>query len=116
MRLHGALLQIPGVDAPDLTLQEQLVQLWGDTGFMRWPLALCLVLGILVIIWKFIDLTSKASRTKRILKGGVLDVDRGMADIEFFDRRAGQGCRIDPPGSRCCNGVIDDRRILRDWS
>ena len=71
MRLHGALLQIPGVDAPDLTLQEQLVQLWGDTGFMRWPLALCLVLGILVIIWKFIDLTSKASRTKRILK----DVD-----------------------------------------
>jgi biopolymer transport protein ExbB len=71
MRPFGALLQIPGVDAPDLTLQEQLVQLWGDTGFMRWPLALCLVLGIIVIIWKFIDLTSKASRTKRILK----DVD-----------------------------------------
>jgi biopolymer transport protein ExbB len=71
MRIHGALLQIPGVDAPDLTLGEQLAQLWGDTGFMRWPLALCLVLGILVIIWKFIDLTSKASRTKRILK----DVD-----------------------------------------
>jgi len=71
MRLTGAVLQIPGVDAPDLTLQEQLVQLWGDTGFMRWPLALCLILGILVIIWKFIDLTSKAGRTKRILK----DVD-----------------------------------------
>jgi len=47
------------------------VQLWGDTGFMRWPLAFCLILGILVIIWKFIDLTSKAGRTKRILK----DVD-----------------------------------------
>ncbi len=71
MSLHGALLQIPGVDAPDQTLQEQLVQLWGDTGFMRWPLAFCLILGILVIIWKFIDLTSKAGRTKRILK----DVD-----------------------------------------
>ena len=71
MRLTGAVLQIPGVDAPDQTLQEQLVQLWGDTGFMRWPLAFCLILGILVIIWKFIDLTSKAGRTKRILK----DVD-----------------------------------------
>ena len=70
-RLYGAMLQIPGVDAPELTLQEQIVQLWGDTGFMRWPLAFCLVLGILVIIWKFIDLTAKASRTKRILK----DVD-----------------------------------------
>ncbi len=71
MRLHGALLQIPGVDAPDLTWQEQAAQLWESTGFMVWPLALCLILGILVIIWKFIDLTAKASKTKRILK----DVD-----------------------------------------
>lgn len=68
MRLYGALLQIPGMDAPELTLSEQAAQLWADTGFMRWPLALCLVLGIIVIIWKFIDLTSKAARTKRILK------------------------------------------------
>ena len=34
------------VDAPDLTLGEQINQLWVDTGFMRWPLAFCLVLGI----------------------------------------------------------------------
>lgn len=68
MRLYGALLQIPGMDAPELTLSEQAAQLWNDTGFMRWPLALCLVLGIIVIVWKFIDLTSKAARTKRILK------------------------------------------------
>ena len=71
MRLYGALLQIPGMDAPELTLSERAAELWGDTGFMRWPLALCLVLGIIVIIWKFIDLTSKAARTRRILK----DVD-----------------------------------------
>ncbi|MEQ9400283.1 MAG: MotA/TolQ/ExbB proton channel family protein [Longimicrobiales bacterium] len=70
-RLYGALLQIPGLDAPDASLSEQLTTLWGDTGFMRWPLALCLILGLIVIAWKFIDLSSKASRTKRILK----DVD-----------------------------------------
>ncbi|HSM59616.1 MAG TPA: MotA/TolQ/ExbB proton channel family protein [Longimicrobiales bacterium] len=70
MRLY-ALLQIPGVDVPDATWQERVAQSWADTGFMRWPLALCLVLGIIVIIWKFIDLTAKASRTRRILK----DVD-----------------------------------------
>ena len=68
MRLYGALLQIPGMDAPDLTLSEQMAQLWEDTGFMRWPLALCLILGILVIIWKFLDLSTKSARTKRILK------------------------------------------------
>jgi len=56
------------MDAPDLTWQEQLNQLWVDTGFMRWPLAFCLVLGIIVIIVKFISLTAKASRTRKILK------------------------------------------------
>jgi len=68
IRLYSALLQIPGLDAPELSWQESLNQYWTDTGWMRWPLALCLVLGIVVIVWKFIDLTSKASRTKRILK------------------------------------------------
>jgi biopolymer transport protein ExbB len=71
MRLYSALLQIPGVDTPELTWQEQIATNWDATGFMRWPLALCLVLGIIVIIWKFIDLTAKAGRTRRILK----DVD-----------------------------------------
>ena len=66
-RLYGALLQIPGLDAPDRTLGEQIAQLWADTGFMRWPLAFCLVLGIIVIIWKFIDLSAKASKTRAIL-------------------------------------------------
>ena len=70
-RLYGALLQIPGIDAPEAPLSEQLATLWGDTGFMRWPLAFCLILGLIVIAWKFIDLSSKAARTKRILK----DVD-----------------------------------------
>jgi biopolymer transport protein ExbB len=67
-RLYGALLQIPGLEgAPDQPLGEQIVGLWADTGFMRWPLAFCLLLGIAVIIWKFFDLLTKASRTRAIL-------------------------------------------------
>ena len=71
MRLYSALLQIPGVDTPELTISEQISTNWDATGFMRWPLAFCLVLGIIVIIVKFISLTTKAVRTKKILK----DVD-----------------------------------------
>jgi biopolymer transport protein ExbB len=68
MQLYPLLLQLPGVDAPDLTLGEQVNQLWADTGFMRYPLAFCLVLGLIVIIVKFISLTAKAARTRKILK------------------------------------------------
>ena len=70
MRLYGALLQldIPGVQTPNLTWQQWVVKEWNDTGWMVWPLAACAVLGIIVIVWKFIDLTSKGARTKRILK------------------------------------------------
>ena len=71
MRLYGALLQLPGAEGPTLTWQEQLAKSWSDTGFMVWPLALCLVLGIVVVIWKFISLTAKSAATRRILK----DVD-----------------------------------------
>lgn len=65
------MLQIPGLDTPDETVTETLARLWGDTGFMRVPLALCLVLGLAVIAWKFVDLSGKASKTRKILR----DVD-----------------------------------------
>lgn len=71
MRVYGALLQIPGMEAPDETFSEMVARLWGDTGFMRWPLAVCLILGLIVIAWKFVDLSSKASKTRKILR----DVD-----------------------------------------
>ena len=70
-QLYAALLQIPGMDAPALTWQEQLQTNWDGMGGMRYPLAFCLVLGVIVIIVKFITLTAKAAKTKRILK----DVD-----------------------------------------
>jgi biopolymer transport protein ExbB len=66
-QLHSVLLQIPGVEAPDATLGEQLMFIWDEMGFMRWPLGFCLALGVLVIIWKFFDLFSKSSKTRKIL-------------------------------------------------
>ena len=65
--VYGVLLQIPGMEAQDMTIMEQLNDAWVNAGFMRWPLGLCLLLGILVIIWKFFDLMSKSSATRRIL-------------------------------------------------
>ena len=67
MRVYSALLQIPGVDVPEETFPELVAGLWDDMGFMRWPLLLCVLVGIVVIIWKFFDLFTKSSRTKRIL-------------------------------------------------
>ena len=59
IQLYSALLQIPGLEGTDAPMSEQLAQLWADTGFMRWPLAGCLILGILVIIAKMISLQIK---------------------------------------------------------
>ena len=67
-RLYSALLQLPGVDVQELTWQEQITTNWDATGFMRWPLALCLVIGVIVIIWKFFSLMAKSQRTRRILQ------------------------------------------------
>jgi len=67
MRLYGALLQIPGLDAPQLTWQESLQRNWIDTGWMRWPLAFCAVVGLVVCIWKLVDLTAKARLTRKVL-------------------------------------------------
>jgi biopolymer transport protein ExbB len=66
-QLYSALLQIPGVDAPDMSMGEQFAFVWDEMGFMRWPLGACLVLGIIVIIWKFFDLLAKSGRTKKTL-------------------------------------------------
>lgn len=95
MHLYGSLLQIPGMDAPQLTLGEQVSQNWEGLGFMRWPLALCLVIGIIVIIWKFFDLLAKSSKTKKILT----EVDELLAQQRI--REALEACRnSDAPAAR----------------
>ena len=68
MTLYGAILQLPGVDGPDLTFTEQMMQAWQDAAIMRYPLGLCLLVGIIVIIWKFFDLASKSGSTRKILR------------------------------------------------
>lgn len=62
------MLQIPGLDAPDLTLMEQLQQSWVDGGWMMWPIGASFVLGIIVAIWKLIEFAIKGSRTKGYLR------------------------------------------------
>ena len=96
MRVYGALLQIPGLEAPDLTLSEQASVLWGDMGFMRWPLAICVLIGIVVIIWKFFDLFTKSARTKKILGevDGLLEdhrIDEALEATRNSDRIRGIG-------------------------
>jgi biopolymer transport protein ExbB len=61
-------LQIPGMDAPDMTVGEWASTIWNDGGFMMWPLALALAIGIAIIIWKLIDLSITSSRTKKVLR------------------------------------------------
>jgi biopolymer transport protein ExbB len=63
-----ALLQIPGVEGPDLTFTEQMTQLWRDGGWMMWFLGAAAVIGLVVIVWKLVDLGTKGARTKKFLR------------------------------------------------
>ncbi len=62
------LLQLPGLEAPDQTFGEAVSQLWSDGGWMMYPLGTCAVIGLIVIVWKLVDLSSKAGRTKKFLR------------------------------------------------
>jgi biopolymer transport protein ExbB len=105
MHLYGSLLQIPGVDAPDLTLTEQAYFVWDEMGFMRWPLGACLLLGILVIIWKFFDLLVKSGKTKRILG----TVNRLLAEHQVDE--AMEVCReSDSPAANILFAGLERRR------
>ncbi|MEQ1858159.1 MAG: MotA/TolQ/ExbB proton channel family protein [Longimicrobiales bacterium] len=68
VQLYALLLQIPGLDAPDLTWREQIARNWIDTGWMRWPLLVCAIIGLGVSVVKFYSLGSKATKTKKVLK------------------------------------------------
>lgn len=62
------MLQVPVTQAPELSFAETVAQMWSDGGWVMWPLGLCAVVGLVVIVWKLVDLTSKASRTRRFLR------------------------------------------------
>jgi biopolymer transport protein ExbB len=102
MRLNSVLVQIPGIDTVDQTLQETAVQLWGDMGFMRVPLAGCVVLGFIVIIWKFFDLLAKSSRTKKIL--GEVD---GLLEEHRLDEALEATRNSDAPAAKILYAGLD---------
>lgn len=66
--LSYALLQLPGVEAPDQTMGEQIAAFWRDGGFMMWPLAAAALVGLVIIVWKLFDLSSTSLRTRKFLR------------------------------------------------
>jgi biopolymer transport protein ExbB len=66
--LAYALLQLPGVEAPDRTTGETIAAYWRDGGFMMWPLAIAALAGLIIIVWKLFDLSSTSLRTRRFLR------------------------------------------------
>ena len=76
MRVYSLLLQVPGMDVPDMTLSEQVSFVWEQTGIMKWPLGLCLLIGIIVIIWKFFSLMMTSIAIRKVLR----EVDELLAD------------------------------------
>jgi biopolymer transport protein ExbB len=49
-----------------------------------WPLLLCAVIGLIIIVWKFFSLTSTSSRTKALLE----DVDGLIANRRLEEAKA----------------------------
>lgn len=73
--LNLALVQIPGMEPAEMSIGDWAVTIWEDGGFMMWPLAAALAIGIGIIIWKLIDLGATTSRTKTVLR----EVDERLA-------------------------------------
>jgi biopolymer transport protein ExbB len=63
-----ALMQIPGLDAPELSFSETMMQMWVDGGWMMWPLGACAVVGLVIIVWKLVELSIKGARTRKFLR------------------------------------------------
>jgi biopolymer transport protein ExbB len=77
-----SLAQIPGLEAPELTWQQQIVDFWVGGGWMMWPIGASALLGLIIIVWKFFDLTTKGTRTRSFL--GQMDsliAERKMKEV-----------------------------------
>ncbi|HET6340916.1 MAG TPA: MotA/TolQ/ExbB proton channel family protein [Gemmatimonadota bacterium] len=60
------------------------VQFFQDGGIFMWPLLLCAVLGLIIIVWKFFSLTSTSSKTKALLE----NVDGLIANRRLEEAKA----------------------------
>ena len=79
MNIYSVLPQLPGADSPDKTFTEQMAEAWDFSGIMRWPLGFCVLVGVLVIVWKFFDIMMKAGATRKILR----EVDELLAQQQI---------------------------------
>ena len=96
MKLYGGLMQIPGMEVQEMTMTENMAFIWDETGFMRWPLSLCVLIGFVVIIWKFVDLTRKSLATRKILAevDGLLAENRMDEAMEAASASSAPAARI----------------------
>ncbi len=69
--INEVMVQLPGLEGPELTLAERLGQAWQDAGGMAWLLALCVLVGFVVIVWKFFDLMAKSGSTRKTVAQAV---------------------------------------------
>ncbi len=96
-----ALLQLPGVDQPDLTFSEQVAEIWEGGGWMMWFLAAAFIIGMIVVVWKLIDLTSKGARTRRILR----EVDALVAEGRIAEALEAADASNTPAGRILAEGL-----------
>lgn len=96
-----ALLQLPGVPAPELGWREQLVALWTGGGFMMWFLALAALVALGVVVWKAYDLATKRARTRQVL----LHVDALLAEGRVAEALAAAEASDTPAGRILAQGL-----------
>lgn len=60
--------------------QLNLGEIWEAGGFMMWPLGAALGFGILIILWKLVDLQLKGSKNKRVLREADEQIAAGDLD------------------------------------
>ena len=67
--LAVAALQLPGMEGvvPDVPWTQDLITLWNDGGWMMWPIGASAVIGLIVIVWKLFELSTKGARTRKFL-------------------------------------------------
>ena len=68
MSIFHLVSQLPGVEAPNLTFTEQIAKAWQDSGNMAYPLGACVLVGLVVIVWKFVDIFMKGRATREVLQ------------------------------------------------
>ena len=122
MKLYGGLMQIPGMEVQEMTMQQNMAFIWDETGFMRWPLSACVLIGFVVIIWKFVDLTRKSLATIKILAevDGLLAENRMDEAMEAASASSAPAARIlyagmerADEGSERVNKAIENEGLIQ---